>query len=110
LFNLGIGTQVSNMYEVRSAILEADNKRDTVRSRLMREYTRARIDGDEAAMVDTRRMIDAFNSRNPREVRITYSNLGASYKQERNRTKETTQGIRVDKTNKDIAQTFGIGR
>lgn len=110
LFNLGTATNVSNMYDVRNAILEAQSKRDEVRSRLMREYSRARMSGDQESLADTRAMIDAFNARNPREARITYSNLGSHYTQERKRQQDTVRGIKVDKRNKDIAADFGISK
>lgn len=108
LLNLGESTRVTNMYELRSAITEADTKRQNYRSRLMREYTRARLEGDREAMAEARAEIDAYNSRNEGSARILPRNLTASYQQERQRRGDMTGGLRVTKRNRDIAEDFGV--
>lgn len=106
--NLGESTKVTNMYQQRNAVVQADMGRQDVRRRLMREYTRARLDGDMDAMRETRKEIDAFNARNPREVQILPKNLTASFKQEQVRQREMRTGIRVNDRNRDIAEDYGV--
>jgi len=106
--NLGESTKVTNMYQQRNAVVQADMGRQDVRRRLMREYTRARLDGDIDAMRETRKEIDAFNARNPREVQILPKNLTASFKQEQVRQREMRTGIRVNDRNRDIAEDYGV--
>ena len=105
--NLGEVTAVGNMYSRRAAIKDAESGRTDVRNRLMREYTRARLDGSADAVADIRAEIDAFNARQP-GARIKFSNLQASFKEEQRRRRELQGGVRLTSRNQDIAQDFGV--
>lgn len=107
--NLGEVTDVSNMYAKRAAIKGAEVNRTDARNRLMREYTRARLDGDSADVARARAEVDAFNQRHPdANARIKFSNLQASYKEEQRRRRELQLGVRVTSRNRDIAEDFGV--
>lgn len=98
--------KVTNLYDRRSAIMDAEYARQDVRTRLMSKYTKARIAGDAEEMADIRSDIDAFNKRNPRDVQILPKNLVASYKQELVRRREMQNGVRVTKRNRDIVEQY----
>lgn len=98
--------KVTNLYDRRSAIMDAEYARQDVRTRLMSKYTKARIAGDSEEMADIRSDIDAFNKRNPRDVQILPKNLVASYKQEMVRRREMQNGVRVTKRNRDIVEQY----
>jgi hypothetical protein len=108
VLNLGESTKVTNMYTTRAAIKDGENARKEVRGRLMRQYTRARLDGDTDAQAEVRAEIEAFNKRTDQRSRITSQNLAASYKEERNRREEQRSGVRIRKGNQDIAEDYGV--
>ncbi len=105
VLGLGESVDVTRMYDQRRAVSEAEQKRTDVRNRLMREYSKARIDGDE--LVDVREEIDAFNQRNP-EYRIKPADLVAHHRRELDRRRELNGGVRVNRRNADIAEEFGV--
>lgn len=108
VLNLGESTKVTNMYETRRAIKDAETARRDVRGRLMREYTRARLAGDRDEMAKVRSEIDAYNARSPANARILPRNLSASYKEEQNRLKDQRSGVRIRRGNEDIAADYGV--
>jgi hypothetical protein len=110
VINIGESTKVSNMYAQRNAVVQADIGRQNVRSRLMREYTRARLEGDSDAMREARSEIDAFNDRNPQAVKIRTKDLTSSYRREKDRRSELQSGVRVTDRNRDIAETYGVAQ
>lgn len=107
VLNLGESTQVSNMYDQRGAVMSTDQKRTALRSRLMREYNRARLDRDPEGMTAARKEIDEFNARNPKGVKILGANLTSTYRQEQQRRKEMQGGMRVRERNQDLAEFYG---
>jgi hypothetical protein len=109
LLNLGESTKVTNMYTTRSAIRDAEYARRDFRSRLMREYTRARVDGDRAEMAEKMAEIEAFNRRNPAEVRISPRHLMAAFREENSRQGQLRSGVRIRRSNADLAEEYGLG-
>lgn len=107
--NLGESTKVTNMYDARSAIMEDDQARQGYRSRLLRNITRARAEGDGETAAEVQAKIDTFNKQYP-AVAIKGRDILSYSKAERQRQKDMVDGIRITKRNADIAAEYGYSK
>ena len=79
-------------YEGKSAIHQADQRLVRRRAELMRQFSMAKVMGDEDAAQEAQGDIQWFNTANP-ERRITGMNLAASVRLRRRQIDEAEQGI-----------------
>jgi hypothetical protein len=106
LKGLGLGetTQVTNMYDKRSALMASTVPRDEVRDRLLKEAAHAR---GTSKMADVQSDISAFNQRHP-DTPIKAKHIQAAWKSRQQNKDETVGGVRVRKQDKDEAERYGI--
>lgn len=93
-------------YEGKSAIYQADQRLVRRRADLMRQFSMAKVMGDEEAAQEAQGDIQAFNNTNP-DRRITAMNLAASIRMRRRQIEEAEQGIYLPRARRDA---IGEGR
>jgi hypothetical protein len=94
------GVKVGDMYDQRSAYLEAVHNRTESRQALLRQYYEATRSGDSDAISSAREAINDFNGRQMAD-RIKGQDLASSLKTHAQRTRDTVEGLRVGKRDRD---------
>ena len=93
-------TKETEYYDANSAMQNAKQAASDARQALLREYSEARLAGDDVA--EFKDKIAEFNTRHPEKgVRIDQSSLLKAYQQRKRLAQErTSTGLRKDKTMK----------
>lgn len=91
-------TDVTDMYDQRSAFMDAKTRRDEARQRLIKQSNQG---------ADTSEAIDAFNARHP-DNRITAATLRASAKSASAAQGSQIGGVTVRKQDRELARQLGV--
>lgn len=93
-------SNVRRSTERKGAIMDYDRALADRRSTLMRQWSEARMTGDEDGVRDVMEEIRAFNQKNPRRA-ITPPNLLQSYRARMKRINEADEGVYLPKNRRD---------
>jgi len=93
-------SNVRRSTERKGAIMDYDRALADRRSTLMRQWSEARMTGDDDGVRDVMEEIRAFNQKNPRRA-ITPPNLLQSYRARMKRINEADEGVYLPKNRRD---------
>lgn len=98
-------TDVTDMYQNRAAMAEVRQNRDDTRTRLIREFVRARLEGSDVS--GAREAILDFNSRHP-TVRVNAGQLEQAVARQRQQDRQMRNGVHVSKRDAELAGELGL--
>lgn len=97
--------EIGRMYDQRSAFFEAKQNRNDARAKLLQDFARARMAGDDVSGV--KEQVQGFNERHP-DDRITIGNLEQAVVKRRQQERSLRNGVPVGKREKALAESLGV--